>query len=164
MSKSKKEVGENVVQLRKDEHVEEQFSRHAKWDLLKPTEEVDCSWHEESAIERLYNQLDLMCHHLREHQPDGCNLQCYAEDDFPRDIEMGAKYEAIKGYPREIVDAWLLQDSVEGRFCREHGEERLTKLFRKYDSIQKKANKQWLRVLVKEAYEAGVFDEEGEST
>ena len=169
MAKSKKQsskaVNGNVVSadFNKMKEVEEVKSRDVKWSLLKPKDDgYDCTWHEDNVSERLWNQLDYVFELLQEYEPDGCILSCYAKDDFPRDIEMSERYELLKDYPRDVVNAWLMQDIVEGRFCREHGEERLTKLFKKYDSIQKKANKQWLRVLIKEAYEAGVFDEGGD--
>ena len=162
---SSKAVNGNVVSadFSKTKEAEEMKSRDEKWLLLKPKDgDYDCTWHEDNALERLWDQLDYVFHFLREHEPDGCTLSCYAKDDFPRDIEMSEKYELLKDYPRDVVNAWLMQDIVEGRFCREHSEERLVKLFKKYDSIQKKANKQWLRVLIKDAYEAGVFDEGGD--
>lgn len=160
---SSKAINGNVVSadFNKTKEVEDAKGRDDKWEMLQQKEVVDCSWHEDPH-ERFFNELGWMYNFLETRGPDGCCLTSYQMEDFPRDIKMGEKYDAVKAYPREVVDAWLLQDCVQGNLCFTHGAEFLKKVQKKYDSIQKKADKQWLRFVVKEAYELGVFDEGGD--
>jgi hypothetical protein len=94
-------------------------------------------------------------------------------DDLPRD-EPQTLYRGLENHaPREVFDTFLLGDIIDSYFgddevdCdpfqNEDSKQFLEKAFKKRDSIYAKADKQWLRYLMKQCREHGLLDEEDEA-
>ena len=97
----------------------------------------------------------------------------YRMDDLPRD-EPQTLYRGLENHaPREVFDTFLLGDIIDSYFgddevdCdpfqNEDSKQFLEKAFKKRDSIYAKADKQWLRYLMKQCREHGLLDEEDEA-